>query len=1374
MADNVIQNIGIKATADFGGATNQLKKFENDLDTLSKKLKESFSSDAQDLSQKQLIQGLNNARASLRSAEKDIVKYGNKMSQMWRNAKVDQASALAKIEAYSSALSSLEKQAGTMKINIWNENPSGTSNEKYPFGKEEEYTPSQYKYAPDSSGQINAPTQAIEETNTKTEETISKFSRLRAKIGEAFSQENLQNFSDKMSKISAKAGEISGKMGRVARTVGSAGKRFLSAINPMTMFRNEQNKLSLSSTLLGKAFSRLGRMFRIMVTRMLIRGFISNIREGFQNIAQYSDVVNQKFSSIIASAKTLYNAFASAFTPLIEAIAPYVVKALDFITSAMNRVAEFMSALTGKSYYIKATKYNYNYAKSLDKAGKSAGKTAKKVKELKSATIGIDKLNVIEKNQPDTSNSGAGTGAGGGGGASPSDMFDTKPVSKKMQKLAKEVKRIARKLFDPIQKAWNSKGAKVLSSFKKMLGSIWSTIKAIGRDFLKVWQQPATVKIFEDILETVSLIFDTIKAISDQFRKAWNKDNVGLHIFENLRDVIGIIVSGIKECIKYTKKWAQHLNFSPLLQSIERYTKSLKKLMKGLVGIASDFYKIVVLGISKWVVEKGLPALIQVFTDFNNKVDWQRLRKSIKVLWKGLEHLAETIGEGLINVLGDLMDALADLLNSKWFQNLIKAIGNLMKSIKPKYIEWFVKAWLGMKAIKFVSGIFGNIATKIGFVIGKIRWFKYSKVGGKLIGAFGNFFKLLPSRFGKLTDKIADFATTTPSLFSKLGTKLSPIASKLGGLFSKIGGASGVLSAIGKVAGKVVAPIGVFLAVTKAYEKTLDGGDQVAHFSKEVGKLVDNSSKALNKAKEFSDKWKENTDDIQSGVQTTYEKTKFYLGELKKITDENGKIKKGYEKQAEYLAGEINKNLGTTLKVSGGYVKNLKSANKQLKKMKDNLALTSANQVLEKKAPAYYSAKSKRDKALENYAKTQYEIDYGDHNSAEMDKLLKALNNYHKEYLKWDSIVIRYDNLVKAVAKNDKKAIKTALGNIDTYIEESNGKFERAVSKREKNLKNAKDVKDWAKYSNAGIKGGWVTSLGVIVKDIPTKFVSTLTKLIKKKKISFKKAVDFSDAIANAKYWGVKINTTLAEKVKSGKIDIDTAINYVNAINSAKEKGKDVSKYIGDGIFKNKGTVKKATDSLKALVNGIPSEKDTTVKVKGKGQYEKDSKDAGDSAKKNVPKKLETTIEIKAKLSAKKIGKRLKKEFKGYTLDQIIKGSGGKRYAIYENKKTGKKKKVLMANGGYPKLGSEFIAGEKGAEFVGNINGKTGVASNQEITGIRDSIESSSSAQNQILMEQNNLLRALLEKNTDIVLDGQKVTKRVNQINARSGYKMAT
>lgn len=1300
MADNVIQNIGIKATADFSNASAELKKFQASLKDYEDEMKRAFKSDAQSMSEKELVQGIKYATKSLRSAQRDIQKYGDSMGQMWKNATRDEVEAIAKIKAFQSELDKLKANSNGFKISIASENKSPKTQDIAP--KEQNTGVIDYEKNVDSfmrlsrdnmrktmdEGFKSVTPEEFNNISTKTEETISKFSRLKAKIGEAFSQENLQNFSDKMSRISAKAGEISGKMGRVARTVGSAGKRFLSAINPMTMFRNEQNKLSLSSTLLGKAFSRLGRMFRIMVTRMLIRGFISNIREGFKNIALYSDVVNQKFSSIIASAKTLYNAFASAFTPLIEAIAPYVVKALDFITSAMNRVAEFMSALTGKSYYIKATKYNYNYAKSLDKAGKSAGKTAKKVKELKSATIGIDKLNVIEPNKNDNANSGSGAGAGNGG-ASPNDMFDTKPVSKKMKKLASEVKKIAKKLFDPIQKAWNSKGAKVLGSMKKMLGSIWETIKDIGRDFLTMWQQPATVEIFEDILDTVATIFDIVTAISDQFRKAWNKDNVGLHIFENLRDVFGIVVKRVKKIAEYTRDWAKHLNFTPLLQSIERYTKSLKKLVKGLSDIAGDFYETVVLGISKWVVEKGLPNLIQVFTDFNNKVDWQSLRKSLKVVWEGVEKFGEAIGQGLIDFIHWLADGIADLLNSGWFRGFLEGIGKALKSIKPRQVtialKTFIKVLLTVKAIKFVSGTFVKIATGIGKVRIALKGFT---------GAIGS-----------------------------------------GGLSSVLG-----------VGGLAVA-LGLLADMVSDIERAKD----------QTRYLSDEEDKYLTKLEEEQTLHQENLDSTKKQNTETLNlrsKAGDYKKDLDKIVDKNGKIKKGYEGQAQFLVGELNKALGTNMDIIDGQVKGYKRGTKQLKKQLD---LVAQKQILEQGASQYYDNQG----ALENGTKNLNKI------KGTIKKLsgtsVKEILNAFRSSAGGDNIVGAFDTLKHAINyyKNDKD-VQRALKDYKNQLKSIRESYRFNI--RYEALQNAKGKKQRAqalKDMNKALTKQEKKTFDII-SGVAIKYNKSIPSLITQNK-------SFDEAIKKAGLKGKEISQKLREGVLSGKIDPDTAIKYANTLKTAKKKGADISKYVGDGIFKNKKSVKQAIDGLNNETAKLKKERKTNVKTDGVKKYKEDIDDAKKKADK-MPKKKSTVFDITLNFIGR-IAKSLKDAFK--TIGDKIKklfGYGGKKKQTSGGGGGG----GSFASGGYPKLGSAFIAGEAGAEFVGTINGKTGVTSNQEITGIREEVATQGQNQVALLQQQNRLLMQILDKETDVNIDGVKLTKKINKINARSGYKMAT
>lgn len=75
------------------------------------------------------------------------------------------------------------------------------------------------------------------------------------------------------------------------------------------------------------------------------------------------------------------------------------------------------------------------------------------------------------------------------------------------------------------------------------------------------------------------------------------------------------------------------------------------------------------------------------------------------------------------------------------------------------------------------------------------------------------------------------------------------------------------------------------------------------------------------------------------------------------------------------------------------------------------------------------------------------------------------------------------------------------------------------------------------------------------------------------------------------------------------------------------------------------------------------------------------------------------------------------------------------------------------ANGGYPQVGSLFLAGEAGSEMVGTINGRTGVVSNGEITGIADAIRSTSDTEIQLLRQQNALLQGILNKEFGITKD---------------------
>lgn len=102
-------------------------------------------------------------------------------------------------------------------------------------------------------------------------------------------------------------------------------------------------------------------------------------------------------------------------------------------------------------------------------------------------------------------------------------------------------------------------------------------------------------------------------------------------------------------------------------------------------------------------------------------------------------------------------------------------------------------------------------------------------------------------------------------------------------------------------------------------------------------------------------------------------------------------------------------------------------------------------------------------------------------------------------------------------------------------------------------------------------------------------------------------------------------------------------------------------------------------------------------------------------------------------------------------------------------------KTPVMAEGGFPETGQMFIAREAGVEMVGNIGRRTAVANNDQIvSGIAGGVAQANEEQNELLREQNSLLRALLEKDSGVYLDGKNLTDSVEKYQRERGRVLIT
>ena len=97
----------------------------------------------------------------------------------------------------------------------------------------------------------------------------------------------------------------------------------------------------------------------------------------------------------------------------------------------------------------------------------------------------------------------------------------------------------------------------------------------------------------------------------------------------------------------------------------------------------------------------------------------------------------------------------------------------------------------------------------------------------------------------------------------------------------------------------------------------------------------------------------------------------------------------------------------------------------------------------------------------------------------------------------------------------------------------------------------------------------------------------------------------------------------------------------------------------------------------------------------------------------------------------------------------------------------------LFAEGGFPEQGQLFIAREAGAEMVGSIGRRTAVANNDQIVGgIASGVASANEEQNELLREQNTLLRAILEKEFSVDIDGKRIMDSVEKHQRERGRNL--
>ena len=352
-------------------------------------------------------------------------------------------------------------------------------------------------------------------------------------------------------------------------------------------------------------------------------------------------------------------------------------------------------------------------------------------KKMKGQLAGIDELNNLS-----SGSDGAGSGATGGLidlteqiAAALADYEDAwekafEDMANKAQQWAERIEKAFLSFMDPILRAWKTTGMLIMIAWKSSLERIKLLLSSIGRDLATMWHEEATVDVFRNIFKVILNIGLQVGILADKLRIAWDANNNGLRMLEAIRDIILIITNKAAELSSFTTSYLKTINLVPLFTSISAYMESLKPIFQAVADVLGSFYKNVLLRLGEWVLEKGLPQLVNVFTDLNDKIEWERITSMFDLLWKYLEPFAQKVGQGLIDFISETSQRLQEWLNNGGYEKLegwLATIENWMMHTKASDVTRILTDFL-------------NVLIKVGSAIGKFSAAVLKLVGGNSLG----------------------------------------------------------------------------------------------------------------------------------------------------------------------------------------------------------------------------------------------------------------------------------------------------------------------------------------------------------------------------------------------------------------------------------------------------------------------------------------------------------------------------------------------------------------------------------------------------------------------------------------------------------------
>ena len=534
-------------------------------------------------------------------------------------------------------------------------------------------------------------TAAYQQKQQRLQKLSGQLNVYKARLRETEAKE--KSSSNATSKSISAFNRLKKVLSTVGKTLSSAFKK--GAVNMIKKIGSNAKKSASQMGGLSKSFNMIKQALSGIIIYQGLFKMFNSIKEGMQNLAQVSPETNQSLSMVMSALTRLKNSFATAFAPILNVVAPILTTFINMLSSAADKIAQFMSVLTGKSTYTKAVAVQQDYAASISDTTQATEENTKATQENQKNLAGYDELNVMQQG----TSSSANNSDGNKNELAPSDMFTTAAVSNGVSNFANQLKSLFKKQdFEGIGKLIGTKINNALQSID------WESIRNTAKTWATNIANFLNGALFGIDWTLVGTTFGnglmTLFDFAYTFLTTFDFTQLGMSIAN--------VLNGLFTSMDWTTVGG---TFGAVIQSIIStgfgFVTTFDWLTAGLSlsNAINGFFAEIDWVMAAQTISEGLKGLLATITTFSANTDWEQIGMDIGTFIANIDWLG--IFTSVVNMLGSAINGAFDL-----FLGLLKGLGladwlkdNLGIDLE-EIIKGIQKAFGGL--IDFITGIFSG------------------------------------------------------------------------------------------------------------------------------------------------------------------------------------------------------------------------------------------------------------------------------------------------------------------------------------------------------------------------------------------------------------------------------------------------------------------------------------------------------------------------------------------------------------------------------------------------------------------------------------------------------------------------------------------